>query len=104
MCWSEITREERFFTAYLFHEVRMNPRPFEELLSKILRIAPNVQLREIGFEVCYFRDGHRKGLIDRHPDREKQTFDFFLWLSDGSGVIIEAKAHQGFNTKHIRAR
>ena len=101
--WSTITREERFFTCILFHDIRKNPIPFWNALSADLNCGTNVTVIDPGFEVCFFRDLARNedGLIERHPALEKQTFDLVLTLSNQDLVIIEAKAHQYFDTEQI---
>ena len=101
--WSTITREERFFTCILFHDIRKNPIPFWNALSADLDCGTNVKVIDQGFEVCFFRDLARKEyrLIERHPALEKQTFDLVLTLSNQDLVIIEAKAHQYFDNDQI---
>ena len=101
--WSTITREERFFTCILFHDIRNNPMPFWKALSADLDCGNNVKVIDQGFEVCFFRDLARNehGLIERHPALEKQTFDLVLTLSNRELVIIEAKAHECFDSKQM---
>ena len=101
--WSTITREERFFTCILFHDIRKNPIPFWNALSAEMDCGNNVKVIDQGFEVCFFRDLARKehGLIERHSALEKQTFDLVLTLSNQDLVIIEAKAHEGFKNEQI---
>ena len=101
--WSTITREERFFTCILFHDIKKNPVPFWNALSAGLDGENNVTVVDTGFEVCFFRDLARNehGFIERHPEMEKQTFDLVLTLSNQDLVIIEAKAHQYFDNEQI---
>jgi hypothetical protein len=99
--WASISREERFFTAILFQDLLRNPTPFWQLLQSKVRELRHFSLAEVSFEVCFFRDAAHKGLIKRAPMREKQTFDFVLFLETGDIVIIEAKAHQAFITKQL---
>ena len=107
--WSEITREERYFTSVLHHEMLCNLTPFSEMLCDRLKVGPGVKISEVGFEVCFFRDGARDefSIIERQSENrkelEKQTFDFMVFLSDGSAAIIEAKAQQGFDSEQIDA-
>jgi hypothetical protein len=110
--WSEISREERFFTCLLFHEIRKHDEglkngPFLSLVRSRLRdssepIGDDVELTEVGFEVCFFRDLFAAGKISK-KDRfsPKETFDLVLFLSDGTIIIIEAKAHQGFRSEQL---
>lgn len=96
---SKITRTEVFFTGHLYFDIMDDKSPFEELLG-------GRKIADLGFEVAFFRDWAHKGLIERvETDRksfEKQTFDLFLTLSDKSVVIIEAKAHGGFNDPQLK--
>lgn len=124
--WQEITREERYFCSFLFHDIRKDIRegysPFLELLresakslNKQLGVDDKSKIVDAGYEVCYFRDMDRleengklekklrakSSLQNLNLNFSKQTFDLMLWLSDESVVIIEAKAHQSFKTKQI---
>jgi hypothetical protein len=116
--WADITREERYFTARLFGAVSADARPFWTFLHKELipqiDCPENIEIIDVGFEVCLFRDfayyshislksmyehmssDYMRGLL-------KQTFDIVLTLSNDSLVIIEAKAHQCFSTTQMRA-
>ena len=103
--WKEITREERYFCSFLFHDIRANPAPFMALLTKSgLEVPQGTTINDVGYEVCFFRDAAKidVDLIESHSNLEKQTFDFVLWLSDESMVIIEAKAQQGFGMKQLK--
>ena len=102
--WSEITREERFFTSVLFHDILLNSKPFMALLRGKWEFPPNISIIDVGFEVCFFRDAFHaepKLINKRYHGLEKQTFDLVLWLSDKSIVVIEAKAQQGFHTNQM---
>jgi hypothetical protein len=99
--WSEITREERFFTCVLFHDLREDPNPVWTTLRNRLGCPTKTVIVDVGFEVCFFRDVAHARRIERHRELEKQTFDLVLTLSDQSLVIIEAKAQQGFTTKQM---
>ncbi len=101
--WATITREERFFTCMLFHDIHQNPKPFWELLRSRLGYGDGVQVEDSGYEVCFFRDAAQPGVdqIERQPHLEKQTFDLALWLSNQGFVIIEAKAQQGFEIEQM---
>jgi hypothetical protein len=55
--WSEITREEIYFCAELFFEIRKGVKKFIQFLN----INPSFNLNkdeewEVGFEVCFYRD------------------------------------------------
>jgi hypothetical protein len=100
--WYEITREERYFTAVLFHDLRTAPNPFWNLLrTNSISIAPS-EVVDVAFEACFFRDAGLQKLVAKQNVREKQTFDFVLFLSTDEIVIIEAKAQQGFATDQIK--
>lgn len=102
--WAEVTREERYFTSILFHDVQQNPTPLLNLLQNQLQRLSDVLILDVGYEVCFFRDAFHadpKLIKERQQALEKQTFDLVLWLSDQSLVIIEAKAQQGFHTKQL---
>lgn len=108
--WRDISREERFFTSVLHHETLNDVKPLSNMLCKLLNLDSGVEIKEVGFEVCFFRDGAKDGIniIERqNPNQrkklEKQTFDFMVFFSDDSVAIIEAKVQQGFNTKQIEA-
>ena len=99
--WSEITREERFFTCVLYHDLTTAPAPAWAILRDRLHCAADTVVVDVGYEVCFFRDVARAGFIERHRDLEKQTFDLMFTLSNGALVLIEAKAQQGFKTKQM---
>ena len=102
--WSYITREERFFTCILFHDLLQNISPFWKELNKQIGLPSHIEVDDIGYEVCFFRDAAAMKLIsERKPELEKQTFDLVLWLSNQSMVIVEAKAQQGFHMNQIDA-
>lgn len=102
--WSEVTREERFFTSFLFHDVQQNQQPLLKLLHSKLELHFDISIIDVGYEACFFRDAYHtepKLIKKRQRPLEKQTFDIMLWLSDQSIVIIEAKAQQGFSMKQL---
>lgn len=97
----DVTREERYFMACLFFEVRENPGPFIELLHRNGILAtPKETMVDWGFEVAVFRDFP----IDRkefHSRRHKKiTFDAIL-VTTGTVVVFEAKAQQSFINKQF---
>lgn len=140
-CWAEVTREERFFCAHLWELLRRDRAQqlgrhlirrqvpsdgvsipwFHDKLAK--RIGDG-EVREVGFEVCFYRDWpfgeNDLKLAQRKVDDAisspslaqaetssntrkgflKRTFDLCLFL-DNEIVIVEAKAQQGFGTKQM---
>lgn len=109
--WKDISREERFFTSVLHHEILKDDKPLSNILCKLLNLDSGVEIKEVGFEVCFFRDGakdefsiiERQNANDNRKALEKQTFDFMVFFSDESAAIIEAKVQQGFDTEQIEA-
>ena len=123
--WSEISREERFFCAQLFHDLQQqdNLKKFIRFLNGRIGIKPFENLEfenfkgcielaedddwEIGYEVCFYRDllfyhsPERKKIREINDGRrEEEKFPvkrtFDLCLfSNDAIVIIEAKAQQG---------
>ena len=95
--WSEITREERYFCAELFYEIRNNPIPFLSIIGRNNDIE-----YELGYEVCLYRDVSysQKRSIKSSPFPQKRTFDLALF-SDEEIIIIEAKANQGFDNQQL---
>jgi hypothetical protein len=113
--WSDITRDERFFCAHLYFEMNKNLTPFLELISKkekdvIKEEYAKPNLWEVGYEVCFYRDYIKKiGFENTHEigktpfhDLRKRTFDLCLF-SEKSIIIIEAKAHQGFDNDQMKS-
>lgn len=101
--WRDHTREERYFTARLYHELNRDASPFWQCLRDKLKVAEDVHVKDVGYEVCMLRDLAKEGFIARHLPRTliKQTFDIVLTLSNNEVVLIEAKAHQGFSRNQI---
>ena len=111
--WSDITRDERFFCAHLYFEMTKNLTPFLELIAKrgvIKKEDTKCDLWEVGYEVCFYRDYIKKiGFENTHEigktpfhDLRKRTFDLCLF-SEKSIIIIEAKAHQGFDNDQMKS-
>jgi hypothetical protein len=105
--WSDITRDERFFCAELYNEIKQNPIVFIELLQTKIPTLKVVNNIEVGFEVCFFRDyvkefGDENGnkSIKNSTYSQKRTFDLCLFL-ENSLLIIEAKSYTGFDTKQL---
>lgn len=95
--WNELTREERYFCAELFFEVRNNPEPFLKLIDK-----DSSSKFEVAYEVCFYRDysTHFEESIKESNFSQKRTFDLAL-LSDKELIIVEAKSHGGFDNKQL---
>ena len=95
--WDEITREERFFCAELFYELKKNPKPFLD----ICKLNSN-QKYEIGFEVCFYCDILKAYEMENNEYfSPKRTFDLVLF-SDEKIHIFEAKSHQGFKNEQLK--
>lgn len=104
--WSSITREERHFTLFLFHDIQRDSERFCNLLRKKLGFPEDVTIVDVGYEVCFFRDLAKEECIARIEEArrksfEKLTFDLVITLSNNSLVIIEAKVQQGFTMKQL---
>ncbi len=99
--WADVTREERFFTSVLFHALLADKNKFWARLRPLLKLPDTISVEDVGFEVCLLRDLAHAKHIERVVDREKQTFDLILTLSNNALVLIEAKAHQGFSRKQL---
>jgi len=94
--WSEISREERFFCAELFFELKSNPNPFLSLIGK------GAKDYEIAYEVCFYRDvlhAYKRSIKGTNLP-QKRTFDLALFSEDEI-IIVEAKAAQGFDNKQL---
>ncbi|MHC4660617.1 MAG: hypothetical protein ACYS8W_02900 [Planctomycetota bacterium] len=100
--WSEVTREERFFTLQLYSCVLDDGADrFVNYLNRTRNLDFNEGSDwEIAYEVCLYRDiWHYRGKKGR-PFSPKRTFDLCL-LSDDEIVIIEAKAQQNFDQNQL---
>ncbi len=90
--WKEVSRDERLFCSYLYHYIKVNTPAFINLINEnentIEKLETNCSW-EIGFEVNIYRD--------LFGMKTKRTFDLCLF-SEKTIVIIEAKAHQGFDS------
>lgn len=99
----EITRTEVFFTVSLHYACMDQKNGLQELLKNKLNITKDIEIIDSGFEVCLFRDFAMAYSLEREDKSfEKQTFDNVFIFSDGSIVLVEAKAHQGFDPKQIK--
>lgn len=106
--YSAITREERYFTSYLFHDIENNLSAFEKLLSQ--RLEKTLTIKEVVFEAAFIRDmvfasPYRKELRERIGKNQKSfgkiTFDLLLVLENNDMIIIEAKAACYFSNKQF---
>ncbi len=90
--WAEVSREERFFCAELYYQLKKDIKPFLNLISCDVN-----KEYDIGFEVCFYRDVlYEFGMKVREEKfSEKRTFDLAL-LAQDEIIIIEAKCRQGF--------
>lgn len=100
--WAQISREERFFCAHLFQLIQTDGvKKFIQYLNFRHKTSLDEQSNwELAYEACFYRDlwqhRRRKGTLFS----PKRTFDLCL-LSDNSIVVIEAKAHQEFETNQL---
>lgn len=99
--WSEITRDERYFCAELFFEIKQDVNQFVKWLN--IQVSLGLMENEldsqweIGYEVCFYRDLKRfqgKPIKDSGYS-QKRTFDLCLF-SKNRMIIIEAKSQTGF--------
>lgn len=107
----KITREERYFTSYLYHDIENNPAPFEELLSKLL--GKPIKIKEPVYEAAFVRDilfcNQKKNELREYINKkyqklkafEKTTFDLLLILENYDLIIIEAKAVCHFSNEQL---
>ena len=104
--WWEVTREERFFVSCLYHDICRDKSPFEKAIRKHLNLSDDISITSQAYEFCFFRDLAFCGKIKRvEEDRgafEKQTFDLMVTLSDGTLIVVEAKAQQGFKSEQLK--
>ena len=95
--WSEITRDERYFCAELFFEIRKDIKPFLELIGR------NTNTKwDVSYEVCFYRDflkAHGQS-VKKEGFPQKRTWDLALFSIEEI-IIIEAKAHQGFESEQL---
>ena len=109
--YSEISREERYFTSYLYHDIKNNPSAFEKLLSKLL--CKSIKIKESVYEAAFVRDilfcNPKKNELREYINQkyqkpkafEKTTFDLLLILENYDLIIIEAKAVCHFSNEQL---
>ena len=103
--WVEITREERYFCAELFFEIRKDIKKFIQFLNKYTKLnLAEDQEWEIGYEVCFYRDYlYDNGIgVKATPFHDKRTFDLCLF-SQNPIVVFEAKVFQNFDEKQLKS-
>ena len=92
--WADITREERYFCAELFFDIKKSPKQFVEFLNKKLEMNFDIdQHWEIGYEVCLYRDYlfsigepvRPKYKEQKYP--QKRTFDLCLFSDTNLSLI-----------------
>jgi hypothetical protein len=117
--WSEITRDERTFCAYLFHAFKDEPQElinaFQQHSFQIDGFTNDLSISgkkwELGYEVCFYRDlllnfgikiKEEASLLEKwgiiKPSKLiKRTFDLCLFSEDEI-IIIEAKGAEGLTS------
>lgn len=102
-CWWEVSRDERYFCAELYHVIRED----SDRLIVYLNDVHEMQLSaasawEVVYEACFYRDlWHARGRQDA-PLSPKRTFDLALFSNDEI-LLIEAKAHQEFDLPQLQS-
>lgn len=103
--WLEITREERYFCAELFFEIKNDIKKFIRFLNAHTKLnLDEGQEWEIGYEVCFYRDylfDKGKG-VKSSTYHDKRTFDLCLF-SNTHIIVIEAKVDQSFYPKQLES-
>jgi hypothetical protein len=105
--WADITREERFFTCYLYNDFIKSYQRAVDFIKSNIKLVNNRKIAsvfkqsddiEIAYEVCIYRDLR---MIRPLPEcktakySNKRTFDLCIFSSSGL-LVIEAKAQQGY--------
>lgn len=115
--WKDVTRDERWFCADLFFQLKENDTVKEftkALIKKVgLKGINNISNPEMGFEVAYYRDvifdeefDEDNEKIKRFADKKsiqgllKRTFDLCIFLPKDI-IIIEAKAVESLTNKQM---
>ena len=118
--WKHISRDERFFCFELYQSLKADQKGLLTLIKeginkekykkedikypKRRKFIETIESKtfDIGVEVCFYRDllkWNGEG-IKEYELPQKRTFDLALF-SEEAIIIIEAKAHQGFDTKQL---
>ena len=103
--WLEITREERYFCAELFFEIRKDIKKFIQFLNQYTKLNLDLdQEWEIGYEVCFYRDYlFDKGIgVKSSTYHDKRTF-YLCLFSNTHIIVIEAKVDQSFYPKQLES-
>ena len=99
--WLKITREERYFCSFLFHDIRNHDlgkidSPFLQVIisgadknSSLTRYLINTSILDVGYEVCLFRDAHKHGLIKPYSElleihnKDLRSNDYYSRIIEG---------------------
>jgi hypothetical protein len=101
-CWSQVTRDERFFCQRLYEKIRSEgPQRFVEFLRGHGLDVPADGEWEVAYEVCFYRDLWQLRRCEGTPLSPKRTFDLCLF-GEKAIVIIEAKAAEKFDADQTR--
>lgn len=103
--WIDITREERFYCAQLYYQIKGKELDFVNWLNSNKNMNLPIDSEwEIGFEVCFYREYFhyfRKDSIKENLEYPpKRTFDLCLF-GENNMAIIEAKVQQKFETNQV---
>ena len=101
--WWEVSRDERYFCAELYHLIRQDITRFVRHLNSAYQADLEVSANwEIVYEACFYRDmwhARDRATLMVSP---KRTFDLALF-SDRDILLIEAKAQQQFQSTQLRS-
>ncbi len=107
--WLDITREERFYCSIAYNHFYTKPNDTVAFINGISKLGLSEEMInkewEIGYEVALYRDllfalgKKHSGQSNRY---RKRTFDLCCFSEDGI-IIIEAKAHGGFQTDQLNS-
>jgi hypothetical protein len=112
--WIDITREERFFCAYSYFDIKKDVNRFILWLNKNTipcnKSVLNFELGdwEVGYEACFYRDLRKinenvPDILSKFKEKGcslKRTFDICLF-NERRIVVIEAKVHQSYDSEQI---
>jgi hypothetical protein len=102
-CWWQVSRDERYFCAELYHLLREDTRRFVAHLNAAHGAQLDAKVRwEVAYEACFYRDlWHERGRAGALLSA-KRTFDLALF-SDQDILLIEAKAQQRFDAAQLQS-